>query len=431
MSGIQERVSELPPKPGVYLFKDETGRILYIGKAASLRDRVGSYFSGSPGDRRIGTMLEQVRDLETVETGSEVEATLLEAKLIKSIQPKYNIRERDDKSFACLWITDDDDFPKVWFGRETDTGPAEKVGPFPTSGDVRRLIRILQKIFRFATCRLKIFEAEVRRRPMRPCLLYSIGRCTAPCAGLISRADYAADIASLRRFLRGERAELIESLRKQMRIAAGELLFERAAELRDQVAALEKLDEIGVPEDWELGDLEPLDPADSLQDLQRLLSLERPPRRIEACDIATLQGEDSVGSIVTFADGLPNKDGYRRFRIRGVRGVNDFEMIREVVRRRFARKLREGEALPDVFLVDGGRGQLSMAERAMGELGVRVPALLALAKEEETLYRCNRSDPVPAPKDSLGLRLLMHARDEAHRFAQRYHHLLRRKGMVR
>lgn len=214
-----------------------------------------------------------------------------------------------------------------------------------------------------------------------------------------------------------------------MKTEAAALDFERAAELRDQAQALESLSKQFSLDEISDMDVEPIDPVEALKDLQRLLDLDKLPRTLEACDIATIQGSDSVGSVVTFVDAIPFKDGYRRFRIKRVRGVNDFDMIREVVQRRFRRLKEEGEVYPDLFLVDGGKGQLAAASTELTRLEART-VLLALAKEEETLFREGRQTAVPAPKDSLGLRLLMHARDEAHRFAQRYHHLLRRKRVI-
>jgi excinuclease ABC subunit C len=427
---LKQRVGALPETPGVYLFKDDKGRVVYIGKAKSLRDRVSTYFTASYAtvDPRIGAMIGHIADVETIGADSEIEAIMLEAKLIKDIRPKYNVKERDDKSFGCLLITSHDDFPKVWFVRETDDLPGEKFGPFPNATDLRRAIRTLQKIFKFATCTITMKEEDEKRRFFRPCLLYSIGRCTAPCGAQVSKEEYAADIESLRRFLRGEKKQLVDDLTSRMRAAAEELEFERAAELRDQIQALESLHlKFAIEpmeDDFGIG---PIDPVEALKDLQKLLELPAMPKSLEACDIATIQGAESVGSIVTFLDGVPFKDGYRRFRIKGVRGVNDFDMMREVVRRRFARLKGAEEWYPDIFLVDGGKGQLSVAADEIRKAGAKMPVLLGLAKKEETVFHVDRKDAVPMPKESLGLRLLMHARDEAHRFAQRYHHVLRRK----
>lgn len=424
---LKEKAARLPETPGVYLMKDEKGRVLYVGKAVSLRDRVASYFSRQT-DPKTAQLLEQIADIDCIHTGSEIEALILEARLVKDLKPRFNIKLTDDKSFGCIEVTAYDDFPKVWFVRETDPPRGERWGPFPSSSELRRAIRTLQRIFKFATCTLTIKEDDQRRRFFRPCLLYSINRCTAPCAAKISRADYLADIESVRRFLRGEKELLLQSLAEKMRAAAEQLEFERAAELRDQIRALQNI--AAYFESIEDYDIEPIDPAVALEDLQKRLQLPSPPRRIEAIDIANLQGGQSVGSLVVFVDGLPFKEGYRRFKIKLVQGIDDFAMIAEVVTRRFRRLIREGAPFPDLLLVDGGPGQLHAAAGALARLSASPPVLLGLAKREEQLYRSGHRGPLPIPRDSLGLRLLMHCRDEAHRFAQRYHHLLRRKDVL-
>jgi excinuclease ABC subunit C len=270
-------------------------------------------------------------------------------------------------------------------------------------------------------------EDDPRRRRFRPCLLHAIRRCTAPCADRIPRDRYLADIDSLRRFLLGKRDEVVEDLRRRMKEASKRLDYERAAELRDQMRALEGLARRAEAEFLE-GDITPMDPAEGLEGLRAALGLPKPPRVIEGVDIAHVQGGESVGSLVSFVDGIPFKSGYRRYRIRTVEGIDDYAMIREVVTRRFRRLDEEGRVFPDVLLVDGGLGQLSSARAALGALGVAPPVVLSLAKEEETLFRDGR--PVPLAKSAPALRLLMYVRDEAHRFAQHYHHLLRRKALV-
>lgn len=417
----------LPQRPGVYLMKDARGRVLYVGKAADLRSRVCSYFGRLPEDPRIQRMVSRVDSVETRPTPSEVEALFLEARLIKELQPRYNDRLKDDKSFAVLAVTRFDDFPKVWVVRETDEVPAERYGPFPSAGELRQAVRILQKIFRFATCRLEIREGDPRRRYVRPCLLHALRRCTAPCAGLISRERYAADLEAFRRYLRGGREELATALRAEMAAAARRLDYERAAELRDRVRAIESLSE-GLERGEAEEGLGPQDPADGLADLARVFGLDPPPRTLEGVDVAHLAGRGSVGSVVTFAGGIPFKSGYRRYKIKSVGGIDDGAMIREVVRRRYLRLRREGAPIPDVLLVDGGPGQLASAGAALAEAGIRPRLVLALAKEGETVYREGRV--VPLKKDSPGLRLLMAVRDEAHRFAQSYHRLLRRKMVM-
>jgi excinuclease ABC subunit C len=271
---------------------------------------------------------------------------------------------------------------------------------------------------------------DAKRRYFRPCLLYSINRCTAPCADRISKDDYAADIASLRQFLRGDRSKLKEDLAARMKEAAKRLEYERAAGLRDQLKAIEALERHSPEFDYVEGDITPIDPQDGITELESILE-GKPVRTIEGVDIAHLQGGETVGSLVSFVDGVPFKAGYRRFRIASVEGVDDFASLREVTRRRFARLAREEQVFPDVYLVDGGIGQLSSAAKEL-ESHPSAPRLLSLAKREETLYRWRdgRAEEVKLEKSSPALRLLMYVRDEAHRFAQHYHHLLRRKAIM-
>jgi excinuclease ABC subunit C len=420
-------LARIPETPGVYFMKDSRGRVLYIGKAKNLRSRVSTYFHDSAGEPRIRAMVGKVADVEFLEAPSEVDALLMEARLVKDIQPRYNEKLKDDKSFTMLAVTAFDDFPKIWVVRETDEVEGERYGPFTSAGELRDAVRVLQKIFRFATCTLEMREGDPKRRFFRPCLLHAIRRCTAPCADRVSRDRYAADVDALRKVLRGGRDEVLSDLRVRMREAAGRLEFERAAELRDQVRALEGLARRSEP-DYIEGDITPMDPAEGLQALARLLGLEAPPRTVEGVDIAHVQGSESVGSLVSFVDGIPFKSGYRRYRIRTVKGIDDPAMIREVVRRRFRRLDEEGKLLPDVLLVDGGLGQLNAAHAALAEAGARPGVVLSLAKEEETVFRDGRA--LRVDRASPALRLLMYVRDEAHRFAQHYHHLLRRKALV-
>jgi excinuclease ABC subunit C len=428
---LRAKVASLPETPGVYFMKDGRGRTLYIGKARSLRDRVASYFHAHPEiEPRLQSMIGQIRDVDILQTATEVDALLAEARLVKDSQPKYNVKLKDDKSFTMLGLTTFDDFPKVWVVRETDDVKADLMGPFTGAADLREAIKVLQKIFKFATCRIEMRADDAKRRFFRPCLLYSINRCTAPCADRISKDDYAADIASLRQFLRGDRSTLKEDLAARMKEAAKRLEYERAAGLRDQLKAIEALERHSPEFDYVEGDITPIDPQDGITELESILE-GKPVRTIEGVDIAHLQGGETVGSLVAFVDGVPFKAGYRRFRIALVEGVDDFASLREVTRRRFARLAREEQVFPDVYLVDGGIGQLSSVAKEL-ESHPAAPRLLSLAKREETLYRWRdgRAAEVKLEKSSPALRLLMYVRDEAHRFAQHYHHLLRRKAIM-
>lgn len=407
--------------------KDARGRVLYVGKAKSLRARVSQYFQG-PRDPKTALWVAQVDEIETLRTPSEVDAFLLEARLIKDVRPKYNKEMKDGKTFPLLQIRVDEPFPRVEVTR--DPAPAAALyGPFTDAGALRQAVQILQGVFRFRTCDLEIRPDDPRLRRQRPCLLYWIARCTAPCAGRIAPADYARDIAALRLFVEGRRAPLLADLRRRMAGAAAALRFEEAAAYRDRIKALTGLSARGTFSDRPDAMPLPLRPADAVQDLGRALGLSRPPRVVEGIDIATIAGEDAVGSLVTFVEGIPHKDGYRRFRVKSVRGMDDFASIREVVSRRYRRLLSEEEPLPDLVLVDGGRGQLSAARAALEALGLSHLPIVALAKREEWVYRPGSEKPLVLGRHTLALRFLQHVRDEAHRFAQSYHHLLRAKRL--
>lgn len=444
---ISEKLESLPDAPGVYLMKDGKGVVLYVGKAKSLRSRVSSYFQKSADhDPRIAAMVAQVEDIETLQMDSEVDALLAEARLIKDIQPRYNAREKDDKSFTVLGISQDD-YPFVFLTRELDVvarqraaakgetyvppGEPEKatfIGPFTSSGQLRAALRVFQRIFRFRTCTFEIREDDDKRRFFRPCLLWNIGRCTAPCADKIPREAYAEDLRNFRRMMTGAKRDLLREMKARMKAHSDAREYELAAIVRDQVLAIEHLKEHRDLEDALETDLIPLDPVKSVDDLRELLGLELRPRVIEGTDISHLQGSDAVGSLVSFVDGVPFKSGYRRFKIKTVDRIDDYASIREVVRRRFARLKNEEAAFPDVMLIDGGQGHLSAALAAMAEAGVRPPLTIGLAKHEgDHLWVAGRAEPLRPDPHRPGFRLLQYVRDEAHRFAQNYHHILRRK----
>jgi len=425
----------VPAVPGVYLMKDGDGKVLYVGKASCLPDRVSSYFvpSADLGTRKQ-PMLDLVRDFDVIECEAEWEALLLESRLIKDIRPRFNELLTDDKSFPYLAVTTRDPFPGVYVTREPTAERykgARIFGPFTSVGALRHAVTVLQRVFQYRTCELDIQPDNPANRHFRPCLLHSIGQCTAPCANRIGRDDYRKDIDRFIRFLGSKRSALLREMRADMERAANERRFEEAASLRDQIAALEKLDHResreGVEYEWQpevtvfAGD-----PSIGTRSLQRTLSLERPIRCIEAIDIAHLGGNETVGSKVCFIDGRPFKDGYRRYRIESADN-DDYRSIREVVSRRYRDAGEGGEVYPDVVLIDGGLGQLHAALQAFDELSIKPPMVISLAKKEELIYVQRESEPIRLGRDNAGLKLCQAIRDEAHRFAQHYHHVLRRK----
>ncbi|MCZ2401266.1 MAG: excinuclease ABC subunit UvrC [Phycisphaerae bacterium] len=442
VAALRERISSFPKSPGVYLMKNAEGVVLYVGKARDLRARVSSYFQDSADllstrGPEIAHMASLVTDVDFLDCETEVDALLTENRLIKDIQPHYNERLRDDKSFPYLEITTGDDFPGVFVTRQPRIRGSKLYGPFTSAAGLRDAVNALQKVFKFRTCELDIRADDEQRRFFRPCLLHAIDQCTAPCAALISKEDYAADVKRLIKLLNSKRSVLLRQMTREMAAAAERHDFEQAAVLRDRIKAIQSLALSGDVDEHVQPEVFYVDPAAGLARLARLLDLPAPPRIIEGVDIATLHGEESVGSLVCFIDGRPFKSGYRRFRIRAVEGVDDYAMIREVITRRYRHAAHAEELFPDVILIDGGLGQLhaaleafelmQRAAEAEGGRGVRPAMVISLAKREETIYVQARSAPLKLARNNEALRLLQQVRDEAHRFGQHYHHVLRRK----
>lgn len=429
---LRARIAELPKSPGVYLMKDHEGRVLYIGKAKDLRARVSSYFQ--PGADLLNSrgpdicrMVEQVREIDVLECDTEVDALLKESRLIKDIQPPHNVMLKDDKTFPYIEITTGDDFPGVFVTRTPRLKGSKLYGPFTSASGVRDAVNALQKVFKYRTCELDIREDDHTRKYFRPCLLHAIDQCTAPCADLISKEDYKRDVDRLKKFLGSKRSVVQRQLQKEMQEAATELRFEEAAKLRDRLKAIQSLALSGDV----AHDVQPevfyVDPRVGLEKLASLLNLETPPRCMECMDIAHLQGSETVGSLICFIDGRPFKPGYKRFRIKSVDGIDDYAAIREVVSRRYRHAAAGEELYPDVIVIDGGLGQLHAAMDAFCDMDIRPPMVVSLAKREEEIFVQAKSAPVRLPRNNDALRLLQHMRDEAHRFAQHYHHTLRKK----
>jgi len=425
------KVRTFPHTPGVYLMKDAAGRVIYVGKAKNLRSRAGSYFlKAAAEEQRTARLVREIADIEYLDAESEVDALLMESRLIKDVQPKYNQVQRDDKSFPYLEISTREDFPRIDFTREPKDRGTKLYGPFASAGALRGAIAVLQKIFKFRTCSLDIDESDERWEWFRPCLLASIDQCTAPCNLRISKEEYRKDINRLKMFLDGKKTTLLRQMNKEMQEAADERLFEKAARLRDEIRMLETLDDRGELDTHVQPEVFFIDPKKGLAGLQKVLKLPKTPRTVEGVDIAHLGGGETVASLVQFIDGMPFKPGYRRFKIREVSGVDDFASIHEVVARRFQGLADRAELFPDVLLIDGGKGQLSAAMSAFESLGIEPPTVLALAKRDEEIFLPGQSEPLRLSRHAFALRLLQYVRDEAHRFAQHYHHILRRRSTL-
>jgi excinuclease ABC subunit C len=425
-----EKVKQFPTTPGVYLMKDAHGRVIYVGKAKNLRSRASHYFTQAAAeDRRTADLVRAIADIDFLPADSEVDALLLEARLIKDIQPRFNIELKDNKSFPYLQIRVREEFPRVEFTRTPRRRGVKLYGPFTSAKGLRAAIQVLQRIFKFRTCSLDIKEDDPRWRWFRPCILHNIRQCTAPCNFRVTREEYRKQIRALRMVLAGKKEKLIKEMEREMAEASAALQFEKAARLRNDIQALRSLSLRGDVDKDVQPEVFQLEPKKGLAGLRKVLGLAQTPRVIEGVDIAHLGGQETVASLVRFIDGLPFKPGYRRYRIKSVQGVDDFASIREVVSRRFRRLSQEEEVFPDILLIDGGKGQLNAALEACQVMGIEPPCLISLAKREEEVYRPGEAEPLRLSRHGAALRLLQYVRDEAHRFAQHYHHILRRKKL--
>lgn len=406
---LGEKVKALPLTSGVYLMKDKAGAVIYVGKANSLRKRVQSYFRGKKTMSKTDILVENIADIDYIETASEAEALILEASLVKQYDPKFNVELRDDKSFPLIQITDDE-FPRISVERPN----RRKIGytyygPYINPGLIREALALLRKIFHFRTC---------DPFPEKECLDFHIGLCDAPCIKKITKSEYARNVKIIKLILEGRKDDLYKKLRKEMEDHAATKRFEQAAKVRDQLRAIGAL----------YSGTRDINYYKEAEQLQRALNLPRLPNRIETFDISNIMGNQAVGSMVSFLNGKPDKSNYRRFKIKEVEGIDDFKMMAEIVKRRYRRLKSEGKLFPDLIVIDGGKGQLSAARAELIKIGIDIP-MVALAKKEEEIYVPNKKNPVKLALDSLGLKLLQRTRDEAHRFALNYHRHLRGKNV--
>ena len=541
---LGEKLARLPDRPGVYIYRDAKAQVLYVGKAASLRSRVRSYFQESrPRDPKTDALVRQIRDLEYIVTDNELEALMLEANLVRKHRPRYNIILRDDKHYPFLKLTTNEDFPRLLVARRVQDDGAVYYGPFYPATAMRETLRLTRQLFPLRTCSIAIDG-----RLERPCIQYAIHRCNAPCTGWETREGYAKTVRDVRGFLEGKDEDLALRLTKEMEVAAADQKFERAAVLRDQIQSLNKVrerqkiisteevdqDVIGVVRQgndacvelffvrrgrlvgqepfffdkvagWSDGEIlsafvrqfygKAVTPAPELlvseelpeaaltaewlgglarrrvqilapqrgarrefvamaeenaalalqnhllsrddrqqvvlEELRRALNLPGAPNRIEGYDISHVQGTEQVGSLVVWENGGMKKDDYKRFRIRTVTGADDFASLGEVLTRRFAKALEQGTPLPDLVLIDGGRGQLNVGLKVLQDLGLDYLPVIALAKQQEEVYVGESLHPLVLDPTSPALHTLQKIRDEAHRFAVTYHKKLRSQRTLR
>ena len=402
-----EKVKQFPTGPGIYLMKDAPGRVIYVGKAKNLRSRASSYFhKTASGDRRICDWIGEVADIEFLAADSEVDALLMEARLVKDIQPKYNRDLKDDKSFPYLQITTGEDFPRVNFTRQPLDQGRQALRPVPACQEPARGDP-------GAPADLQVPDVFAGHRGRRPAL-----EVVSPLPARVDQSVYGPvqpanrsrelprDIRRLQLFLDGKKDVLLKEMEEEMRESSKALQFEKAARLRDEIKALGSLNLRGNLADHAQPEVFYVDPRKGLKGLKQILKLDSIPRTIDGVDIAHLGGNEMVGSLVSFVDGLPFKPGYRRYQIKSVAGIDDFAAIREVVTRRIKGLQERDEPFPDIWLIDGGKGQLSSALAAFESLKVVPPTVIALAKREEEIYVQGRSEPIVLSRRSFALRLL-------------------------
>jgi excinuclease ABC subunit C len=435
---LAAKLKNLPSQPGIYFHKDAAGEIIYVGKAASLRNRVRQYFQTSRRrDPKTEALIAEIADTDWITVETELDALFVEAEMVRRYMPRYNILLRDDKSSSYVRISYDDPHPTVSITRRPMDDKAKYFGPYFNGGEVRRALKYLRRVFPYST--------HIGVVPRRVCLQYHLGLCPGMEESKTSLNDYRANLRKLMQYLRGERAQVIERMERDMERAAKKQDFEKAAEIRNQFFALKALSKQIVFSDKEFFDISK---DRGLQGLADLLGLTQVPRRIEGYDISHMQGTDNVASMVVFANGIPDKASYRKFKMR-LPGNNDFGHMEEAITRRCSEKNQQAWGLPDLFLIDGGKGQLAAATKARDAMGVRRPMIGLAKREEEIVVQLEKSLlhvsqlelhkhnaivresedflVILLPRNSDIVKLLQRVRDESHRFAVSYHSVLKGK----
>jgi excinuclease ABC subunit C len=424
---IRKKISALPHKPGIYLMRDRFGTVIYVGKALDLRKRVSQYFQSSRRmgwDLKFNTLVEAICDFDIHVVRSEPEALLLESKLIKEFKPRFNISLRDDKRFLMLKVNLNDPIPNFTFTRLKKDDGARYFGPFVNSLALRNTVALARKQFNLRGCR--VFTPG--KTDYKHCLYAHLKYCTAPCVGNVSREQYLEQVNAACNFLEGQSREMQGQLEVEMKKAAAAHEFEKAADLRDLLRDLqdtwkrtEKFER--VPYTLPLA----INPQNDLAELAKVLGLPVPPPRIEGFDISNISGTFAVASLVSFKDGRPDRANYRRFKIKTVEGQDDLASMAEVVGRRYSRLKRESKPLPDLILIDGGKGQLGMACAELKKLNLEKIPVIGLAKEFEEIYLPGKSEPLRLGLAHPAVKLLQRLRDECHRVANSYNAQLRLK----
>ena len=428
-------LSHIPEEPGVYLMRDAAGAVIYVGKAKNLKNRTAQYFGDNPADKRekIPFLAALVRSVDYIPAASEREALIIEEQLIYKLQPFFNDLGKDSKSYPYLEISGDQ-YPRLFFTRNKKSDGGTYFGPYPKVDPVRKLLAWLKKIkfLNLRPCRWKFSDDNpLPEKKKKICLYYHTGQCPAPCDGQISHEDYALLVARIRDFLKGDFDKLADECKAKMKQASDDMLYEEAAQYRDFLSAFSFLKERVrfrrlTPDYVEQATAR----SNSVTELQRALKLKKPPVHIECFDTSHLFGRQAVGSSSCFVNGEKCTQFYRHYKIEFENtptGGNDFAMMEEIVFRRLRQIQRKGDEIPDLFVIDGGPGQLASAVSAMRRAKLRIP-VISLAKRLEGVYFPGNPMPVLLPRDNAGLQLLQALRDEAHRFGITFHRKLRAKA---
>jgi len=421
---IAKKLRELPKEPGCYVMRNQQGKIIYVGKAVSLRKRVQSYFRSSTfyrADPKLRSLLRSVWDIEWFVTRSEAEALLMEGKLIKEYKPRYNVAFRDDKRFLMLRTNPSDPFPYFKVCRFARNDGAVYFGPYVSSRAARLTLDFIEKKYGLRKCEPRIPDKNTYKHCINDIIRY----CSAPCIGKISKKDYHKRIEESCAFLNGERIRELEDLKKQIKEASDRMDFEKAAELRDTLFAIK--DVIKQKTRVLYGYKRKEEILKGLAEIKHVLKLENIPKVIECFDVSNISGSHATASMVCAIDGLPVPARYRRFRIKTVDGMDDFKMMAEVIERRYNRLLTERGQMPDLIVIDGGIGQLHAAARIMKKLNLHNISIIGLAKKMEEIYTVHSPLPLKLEHNSQALNIIRRLRDEAHRFALAYHQKLRNK----
>ncbi|MBL7073557.1 MAG: excinuclease ABC subunit UvrC [Candidatus Omnitrophica bacterium] len=407
---LAKKIEALPSSPGVYKFLDSKKRVIYVGKAKNLKTRVKSYFSGRAGNNRLELLARSVRTVEIVGTASSAEALIFEAALIKNHKPKFNVELKDDKSYPFLKLSVNEDFPRLAVTRRRLNDGAFYYGPYANAKLLKSAVSFMEKVFPLRKC---------RKLKKKVCLEYHIGSCRGVCEKKITSKVYGKIVDALKKFLEGKKEELITILKKDMKKFSRQKKYESALSAKRQIEALMTV--------RAFGDAARLPVSGELDELKSILKMDKVPVVIECFDVSNISGQQAVGSMVRFFAGEPDKSGYRKFRIKNVKGIDDYLMIREVVGRRYAMLIKKNEPLPDLVLIDGGKGHLSVAARELKKLGLEKTRVASIAKEHNHLYTLPFARPIKLAPGTRALFLIQRVRDEAHRFAITYHRTLRRK----